>query len=127
MQVPDWSDNELRVVESTTQDRFGKPILIEQATSELRGAQGVFDLYECPALFWEDDNGTHYVISKLDERRYQALFFYPGQQMHRIGAKEYHDIGDSVTQLLLTQASHHAQQIAARKWRSASVSPTTQP
>ncbi len=108
-----WTDNERWVVEDTTRERFGKKIDIEDATTEMRLNRGSIDLTECPALIWEDENGTHFIIVKVDDSRYKAQFYYRGFQMYGTGVEEYDNIADCATNLLQIQADHHAKESEA--------------
>ena len=110
LSISDWSENELWVVETTTKERWGQKIDIEQASTEMRLSKGSTQLVECPALFWLAPDGTHFVIVKIGDSRYKAQFYYRGFQMYGTGVDAYDNIGDCVTNLLQIQADHHARE-----------------
>ena len=107
--IPEFTDHELWVVGTCLEERFGKPIELEQAESELRLDPHSSELTPCPTLFWKE-RGASFVIFKVDEQRYRNLFFYSIRKQFGTGIEEYTDLTECVTTLLQTQADYEATQ-----------------
>ncbi|MHB0985871.1 MAG: hypothetical protein ACYC05_09810 [Sulfuricella sp.] len=105
--VPDISDSERWVVESTLKERYGKPVEVQLADVELRLDPAVPDLTVCPALVWKEQ-GAGFVISKVGDNRYRCQFFYSVREQYGTGKAEYDDLLECVVALLKLQADHAA-------------------
>jgi hypothetical protein len=105
--VPDFGDDEIKVVEDTLQERYRRPVPVQRADVELRLTPEDRELTECPALYWEDGE-CHFVIAKLGKARYHCQFYYGLHQQYGTGRPEYDDLFDCVTTLLKLQADHAA-------------------
>ncbi|MCL4472068.1 MAG: hypothetical protein M1547_13320 [Gammaproteobacteria bacterium] len=103
--VPDISDSERWVVESTLKERYGKPVEVQLADVELRLDPAVPDLTVCPALVWKEQ-GAGFVISKVGDNRYRCQFFYSVREQYGTGKAEYDDLLECVVALLKLQADH---------------------
>ncbi len=55
--IPDFSDSELWIINSTLAERYGAPREIQLAETELRLDKGSTQLVPCPAAYWEDGGG----------------------------------------------------------------------
>ena len=103
--IPDFTDSERWVVESTLKERYGKAIPVELADTELRLDPGDSPLTTCPTFYWTE-RGAHFVISKLREGRYRSQFFYSVKEQYGTGKESYDDLLECVTTLLRLQADH---------------------
>ena len=109
--IPDFNDDEIKIVEATLQERYGRPVQVEQADTELRLDPGVPILTTCPALYWEDsDNEVHFVVCKLGKMRYHSQFFYRGNEQFGTGVQSYDDLHQCVVTTLRVQADHKLSQ-----------------
>ncbi len=106
--IPDITDSELWVVESTLKERYGKPVDIQVADVELRLDPGSPVLTSCPAMVWKEQ-GAGFVIVKVDDCRYRCQFFYSVREQYGTGREIYDDLLECVTALLRVQADHAAQ------------------
>ncbi|MDA8361108.1 MAG: hypothetical protein M0Z44_03810 [Gammaproteobacteria bacterium] len=106
--IPDFTDTELWVARTTVRERYGQPVPVELADSELRLDPESTTLTVCPTLFWTE-RGTHFVIFKIDENRYKCQFFYSVKEQYGTGRDVYDDLGECVTHVLQLQADHERQ------------------
>ena len=106
--VPDLTETELWIIRGTVKERYGEPISVELADTEIRLRPGAKELTVCPAAYWEA-GGSHFVIIKTGEDRYRCQFYYRLHQMYGTGIEEYEDLGECVISLLQVQADHAAQ------------------
>lgn len=107
--VPDFSDNELWIIKSTLQERYGETPEVQLAETELRLDLSRTELTACPAAYWEVD-GCHFVIAKTGENRFRCQFFYRVHQMYGTGHDEYDDLTECVVTLLQVQADQQAKE-----------------
>lgn len=107
--IPDFTDNELWLVETTLRERYGEPVEIQLADTELRLDPDAFELTPCPALYWER-NGCHFVIFKVGDKHYRSQFYYRLHQQYGTGIKEFDDVTECTVVLLQTQADHEAKE-----------------
>lgn len=108
--TPDFNESELWTVSDTLKQRYGHEVDIEIADAELRLDPHSSTLTSCPVLFWRDDKGTSFVISKLGDRRYRGQFFYRVHQQFGTGIDEFENLAECTVTLLQVQADHAAQQ-----------------
>ncbi|HEB81607.1 MAG TPA: hypothetical protein ENJ11_01965 [Gammaproteobacteria bacterium] len=101
--VPDFSDNDLWIIKSTLQERYGEAPDVQLAETELRLDLSRTELSTCPAAYWEVE-GCHFVIAKTGDNRYRCQFFYRVHQMYGTGRDEYDDLTECVVTLLQVQA-----------------------
>ena len=104
-QVADFNEFELGMVERLVAKRYGKPVAIEIADSELRLDAGSDELSVCPTFYWTE-RGAHFVVFKVGESRYRCQFFYTDADHYGTGREEYDDLSDCVLTLLRVQADH---------------------
>lgn len=107
--IPDFTDNELWVIETTLRERYGAPMEIQLAESELRLDPHSAELTGCPTVYWRHEK-CHFTVCKTDEHRYRAQFFYRLYQMYGTGVEEFDDVGECVVTLLQMQADHERQE-----------------
>ena len=105
--VPDFSDNELWIIKSTLQERYGEAPEVQLAETELRLDLSRTELSLCPAAYWEVDS-CHFVIAKTGDNRFRCQFFYRVHQMYGTGRDEYDDLTECVVTLLQVQADQQA-------------------
>ena len=103
--IPDFTDTERHVVETTVKERFGKPVEVLIADAEIRLYSGDHALTEVPVLYWHERD-CQFVIFKVADNRYRNQFFYSVKDQFGTGREEYDDIGDCVLTLLRVQADH---------------------
>lgn len=106
--IPDFTDAELAIVRETAAKRYGNPIEIELADSELRLDPGVPVLTTCPAVFWSEHN-ANFVICKTADRQFRCQFFYSAREQFGTGNESYDDLRPFVTVLSQVQADHERQ------------------
>jgi hypothetical protein len=103
--IPDFTDTERHVVETTVKERFGKPVEVQVADAEIRLYTGDRELTEVPVLYWHERD-CQFVIFKVADNRFRNQFFYSVKDQFGTGREEYDDIGDCVLTLLRVQADH---------------------
>ena len=109
-EIPDITDSERWIVETTLKERYGDATPeLQFADAEIRLGPADRELTTCPVFFWEAD-GCHFVIFKSGERRYRCQFFYRGYQQYGTGVHEYDDLTECTVSLLQTQADHAARE-----------------
>lgn len=107
--ISDFTDNELWIIKSTLQERYGEAPEVQLAETELRLDLGRTELTMCPAAYWEVGK-CHFVIAKTGDNRFRCQFFYRVHQMYGTGRDEYDDLTECVVTLLQVQADHHAKE-----------------
>lgn len=108
-QIADFSDSEMWTIDTTLRERYGEPVPVELAESEIRLRSSDRELTTCPIAYWER-GGCHFVVIKCGDRRYRCQFFYRIHQQYGTGIKEYDDLAECVVTLLQAQADHERDQ-----------------
>ncbi|HHC72294.1 MAG TPA: hypothetical protein ENK54_05290 [Thiotrichales bacterium] len=103
--IPDFSDSELWIVETTLRERYGRKVPYELAESDIRLRSSDRELTPCPIVYWEDGD-CHLVVIKTGEKAYRNMFFYRVHQQYGTGVPEYDDLTECVVSLLQAQADH---------------------
>ena len=106
--IPDFTAADTSAVAELLERRYGKPVPIEPAESELRLDPGDEALTACPTLYWTE-RGAHFVVCKVAEGRYRCQFFYTDADQYGTGRDEYDDLRNCVRTLLQVQADHEKQ------------------
>ena len=106
--IPDFTGHELEIIHEALAERYGTPVDVERAESELRLDPDTTVLTLCPTVYWKHDN-CHFVVFKCGEQRYRCQFFYRANQQYGTGIKEFDNLGDCVITLLRVQADHESQ------------------
>jgi len=103
--IPDFTAAECDVVATLLAHRYGKPVALEAAETELELAPGSGTLTSCPTLYWSE-RGAHFVVFKVGEARFRCQFFYADADHYGTGRDEYDDLATCVLTLLRVQADH---------------------
>lgn len=103
--IPDFTDAEQRQVEALLQRRYGAPVAIELADSELLLDPAQDETTVCPTLYWTR-RGAHFVVFRVAAGRYRCQFFYTDADHYGTGRDEYDDLETCVLTLLQVQADH---------------------
>lgn len=106
--IPDIGDAERWVVESALRERYGRRVETQLAEVELKLSPADAQLTSCPTLYWEA-RGAGFVIAKVADGRYRAMFFYPAEpqgEQYGTGRPEFDDLAECVTTVLRVQADH---------------------
>jgi hypothetical protein len=106
-QIPDFTEAERWVIQSTVDERWGRgQHPIQAADVELALAPDSQALTQCPAVFWNAGE-CNFVIIKTAEHRYRCQFFY-NDNLEQLGPsiKEFDDVASCAVTLLRTQADH---------------------
>ncbi len=88
--------------------RYGKPVAIEIADSELLLDPTQAAMTVCPTLYW-NERGAHFVVWKVAAGRYRCQFFYTDADHYGTGRDEYDDLEQCTLTLLRVQADHEKQ------------------
>lgn len=107
--IPEFNKNELWIINDTLEQRYRKKTEVDLVDVELRLNPHSTELTPCPAVYWQDDDGTHFMIVKSGDGQYRAQFFYRVHQQYGTGVEVYTDLTECVVTLLQVQADHHAQ------------------
>jgi hypothetical protein len=102
--IQDFSDAERQRVASLLEHRYGRPVAIELADSELQ-LEPEAPLTTCPTLYWAE-RGAHFVVCKLARDHFRCKFFYTDAEQFGTGRSEYDDLGACVLALLRVQSDH---------------------
>ncbi len=104
--IPDITDTETGIVQTTLDERWGKNKVQPQVVAvEARLSKGDRELTECPALYWEQGD-CHFIIIKTDDNQYRTQFYYGNREQFGTSIPEYDNLGDCVLSLLRLQADH---------------------
>ena len=107
MEMLDFNDTELQLVQKLVDRRYGSPTDVQPVTTELRLHPEDRELVSCSGLYWEGRSAT-FLICKTGEDRFRSLFFYRARTQYSTGVPEYDNLETCVTHLLQVQADHEA-------------------
>lgn len=108
--IPDFTESEIWIVRDTLAQRYGHEVSLDMGDAELRLDPHSSTLTPCPILFWQDDKGASFVLSKVGDRRYRGQFFYRVHQQFGTGIDEFDNLAECTVTLLQVQADYDAQQ-----------------
>lgn len=110
MQYPisDFSQEMQEYVAGLLQQRYGKPVEMQLADSELQLDLLKEELTLCPTLYWSE-RAAHFVVYKVGENKFRCQFFYSPAEQYGTGHDSYDDIEKCVVTLLQVQADHERQ------------------
>ena len=106
-QIADFMENELWIIKTTLEERYGEPVEPMLADSELRLNPYSSALTQCPAACWEHE-GCHFVVLKIGDQQYRCQFYYHGHEMFGPDVEEFDDLSECMVTLLQVQADHAA-------------------
>lgn len=104
----DFTETEQKLVSTLLLQRYGKPVQLQLADSELQLDPGSEDLILCPALYWSA-RGAHFVVCKIAEGCYRCQFYYSEAEQYGTGKEAYVDLNICVLTLLQVQSDHERQ------------------
>ncbi|MBI5329858.1 MAG: hypothetical protein HZB71_04520 [Betaproteobacteria bacterium] len=108
---PDFSASDLKLVQATIKERFGREAEIHEVETEVRLNPGDRELAACPALYWKVDDCA-FVVSRTGHAAYRAMFYYSVKDRFATGKEEYDNLGDCVISLLKVQEEQDAKRRA---------------
>jgi hypothetical protein len=109
-EIPDITDSERWIIQTTLRERYRHEVEVQLADAEIRLHVSDRELSTCPVLFWNGEDGCHFVLFKVGERRYRCQFFYRVHQQMGTGVDEYDDLTECVVSLLQAQADFVAEE-----------------
>jgi hypothetical protein len=107
--IPDITETEMWVTRTTLKERFGRDMEIQVGDADIRLHPSDRELTPCPLLFWQSDDGCHFVVFKTGERNYRTQFYYEPYKQMGTGVTEYDDLTECVVAALQAQADHAAE------------------
>lgn len=105
--IADFTSDELDSVREIVEERYGRPVQLDLADSELRLDPSSRELSSCPTIYWKERDAA-FVIFKVGESRYRCQFFYSVKDQFGTGIEEYSDLVQCTMTLLQVQADHEA-------------------
>ena len=109
-QIADFNESELWTVQTTLKERYGHEVEVQLAETELRLYKHTTDMVSCPTLYWQAEDGCHFLIVKSGAERSRSQFFYRVHQMYGTGVEEYDNLTECIVTLLQVQADYLAKQ-----------------
>ena len=110
--IDDFTESELWIINTTLEERYGKPMDLQLADIELRLNPYATELTPCPAAFWEHEK-CKFIVCKTGPTRYRCQFYYRVHKMYGTGVEEYDDLSECMVTLLQVQADFVADQANA--------------
>jgi len=107
--IPDISETELWVINTTLQERYGREPELQLGDAELRLSPADRTLTSCPVVHWKDED-CNFVVFKTGDRSYRCQFFFRLYQQYGTGRHEYDDLAECLVDLLQTQADYVAKE-----------------
>jgi hypothetical protein len=108
-EIPDVTESEHWIIETTLTERYGDKVETQIADAEIRLMPSDRELTSCPVIYWNKD-GCNFIIFKTGSRKYRCQFFYRGYQQYGTGVDEYDDLTECIVSLLQAQADHEARE-----------------
>ncbi|MBK1693496.1 hypothetical protein CKO09_01910 [Chromatium weissei] len=108
--IPDITETEHWLMHTTLRERYGREIEIQLADAEIRLAASDRELTICPTIYWQADDGCHFVIFKTGESNYRCQFFYQPYKQMGTGVRQYDNLAECAVGLLQAQADYVVQQ-----------------
>jgi hypothetical protein len=103
--VPDFTEVERELVAALVARRYGRPVRIEPAESELLLDPARATITTCATLYW-NERGAEFVVCKVGNERFRCQFFYSDADHFGTGRDEYDDLEECTLTLLRAQADH---------------------
>ena len=101
--IPDFTEADLRLVDAALRERYGKTVEIQEVETEIRLMPADRELTVCPAVYWEDDSGCRFVVSKTGVDKFRSMFFWSVKDRFSTGKEEYDNLGDCLVTTLKMQ------------------------
>ena len=98
--IPDITDNEIWLVETTLMERYGEKKEVQIVDTEIRLHTSDRELTECPAFYWQDKD-CHFIIVKAGDNHYRAQFFYRLHEQFGTSKDQFDDLATCIVTLLL--------------------------
>ena len=114
--IPDFTDADRWVVETTLKERYGERVAVEPADSELRLDPTSKAVTVCPTLYWEQ-RGVEFVIFKVAADCYRSQFYYSLAEQYGTG-RDFDDLAECVVTTLRLQADHEKDRAGARSGKT---------
>jgi hypothetical protein len=108
-EIPDITETELWVVNTTLKERYGRELELQLGDAEIRLRPADRELTSCPIIHWVAEQ-CNFVVFKAGEGRYRCQFFYRVHQQYGTGRAEYDDLAECLVELLQTQADYAARE-----------------
>jgi hypothetical protein len=108
--IPDITETEQWIMRTTLRERYGSDLDLQLADAEIRLHASDRELTNCPVIFWQAEDGCHFVIFKSGERTYRCQFFYKPYKQMGTGVDEYGDLAECAVALLQAQADFVAEE-----------------
>ena len=103
--IADFTSGEQSIVSQALLERYGKPVSLQLADSELQLDPASAQLTDCPTLFWSE-RGADFVICKVGADRYRCQFFYSANEQFGTGRDIYDNLAECTVALLQVQSDH---------------------
>lgn len=103
--IPDFTDAERGLAARLLLGRYGKPVSLQLADSELQLGGDPERLTPCPTLYWSE-RGAHFIVCKVGNNRYVSQFFYSEAEQYGTGRDDYDDLESCIVTLLQVQSDH---------------------
>ncbi|MBK1716508.1 hypothetical protein [Thiocystis violacea] len=108
--IPDITETEQWIMRTTLRERYGRDLEIQLADAEIRLHPSERELTSCPVIFWQSEDGCHFIIFKAGERAYRCQFFYKPYKQMGTGVEQYDDLAECAVALLQAQADFVAEE-----------------
>jgi hypothetical protein len=108
--IPDITETERWVIQTTLKERYGCEVPYDLADADVRLHPSDRELTPCPVIYWQADDGCHFLTFKTGERSYRCQFYYQAYKQMGTGVDEYDDLTECVVALLQAQADYAAEQ-----------------
>ena len=105
MAIPDFSDEQLSVVQGLLATRYGEAPETHLADSEVTLNPEDTKPTLCPVLFWSSPD-CNFAVMRTGENAYQAQYFFTPEQHFATTQAQFTTLEDAVTAVLRTQADH---------------------
>lgn len=106
--ISDFSKEMQEYVSGLLEQRYGHPVDLQLADSELQLRPESDELTVCPTIYWSE-RGAQFVVYKIGEEIFRCQFFYSAAEQFGTGHDSYDDIEKCVVTLLQVQADHESQ------------------
>ena len=103
--IPDFEDTEIKIIDDTLKQRYGVAKETERCDVEMRINPDDDETIDCPSIYWEN-NGCHFILSKLDDSKFFSQFFYNDKEQFSTSTNFYTDLSNCLMTTLQVQADH---------------------